>query len=120
MDPKIFEEKLSEVADWHFQKHQGQSVTDASGYNEKSLVAPVYIHVDKIKPIVCEHTGREQRCQFKIYWRPLNPSNPKGELVRIQKCETCGGLVTPKGRYIDLDGKRYDYPRLILQKDQEP
>lgn len=118
MDPKLFEQKLSEVAEWHREKHRGHSQADQS-YRERDVAIPTYIEIDKIKPQVCEYTGREQRCEFKIYWRRINPSNPQSDLVRIQKCDTCDGLITPKDRYIPLDGKRYDYPRLIQQRDSE-
>jgi len=119
MDPKLFEQKLSEVAEWHREKLRGHANTDPSGYTEKGREPPTYIEIDRIKPHLCAYTGREQRCEFKIYWRRINPSNPQSDLVRIQKCDTCDGLITPKDRYIPLDGKRYDYPRLIQQKDQE-
>ena len=112
MDQKLFLEKLSEVAEWHWEKHQGQSGSD--GRSGPADEVPTYAKLDKIKTKNCPYQEDKKDCYWKIYSKGYT-NYPK---VLIQKCETCGALMTPKGRYVaNPDG--YNYPKIIYETDRD-
>lgn len=112
MDQKLFLEKLSEVADWRWERHQGQSGSDGRAGSSEDI--PTYIKIQSFKNRQCPHQQGKQDCLWKIYKRGYT-GYPK---VLIQKCETCGALMTPKGNFVaEPDG--YNYPKIIREIDGE-
>ena len=112
MDQKLFLEKLSEVAEWHWEKHTGHS--DSKGRSGASEDIPTYPKFDRFKTRVCPYQADKKDCYWKIYKKGYT-GFPK---VLIQKCETCGAIMTPKGKFIaEPDG--YNYPKIIRDADQQ-
>ena len=115
MDQKLFLERLSEVAEWHWERHRGQSrsgQTYGDGTEERD--PPTYIHIDRFKTKSCPYQADKKDCLWKIYSKGYS-TEPK---ILIQKCETCGALMTPKGRYI-AKPNGFNYPKIIRDADQD-
>ena len=118
MNQEEFLKKLSEVAEWHWEKHRGATYM-SHGRNEKLGPEPEYIQIDKIKPQPCPY-GAEPKIKPGRKNAPWERSCFwKGEIVELrghrflqQRCSTCGALMTPKGTWIEPP-EHYRYSELI-------
>jgi len=113
MDQKLFLEKITEVADWHWEQHRGSSTT-GQGYVGEDGEAPTYIHIDKFKSKPCPYQEDKKDCYWKIYKRGYSGYAK----VLIQKCDTCGAIKTPKRHYI-ANPEGYNYPKIVRDADSE-
>jgi hypothetical protein len=112
MDQKLFLEKLTEVADWEWERVQGAA--GSKGRSEAIYADyPERIKLNGFKNNACPYQEGKENCNFKIYKR-LYGKDP----VKIQKCETCGALLTPKGNFI-AKPESHQYPALIIKADRE-
>lgn len=113
MDQKLFLEKLTEVADWEWTRLPGSSSNTAGRAAETELAYPETIKIHSIKAKDCPYQTAKKGCHFKITKRKYGRHT-----VLIQKCEDCGGLVTPKGKYI-ANPNNQQYPALVYKADLE-
>lgn len=114
MDQKLFEQMLTEVADWHRERHQGYHKNSTSYGGPTEGPVPTYIKIDRFKSKACPYQEDKKDCVWKIYNRGY-AGHPK---VLIQKCDTCGALLTPKGHYI-AKPNGFNYPKIIRDADQD-
>lgn len=115
MDQKLFEQRLSEVAEWHRERHRGQSKSGQTyGDGTEERDPPTYIHIDRFKTKPCPYQADKKDCFWKIYKKQYS-NMPK---VLIQKCETCGAIKTPKGHYVSKPNG-FNYPKIILEIDDD-
>ena len=113
MDQKLFEQILTEVAEWHRAEHIGSS-KNSNYFEGCGGEVPTYIRITKFKPQPCPYQADQKDCWWKISKKQYKGCKP----VTVKKCETCGALMTPKGRYIAKpDG--FNYPKIIRDADQE-
>jgi hypothetical protein len=123
MEQKLFEEKLSQVAEWHWERVQG-CFTQNTRTKEIDANPPMYVHVDKIKTPPCPYgqeplpkknsdENKTEGCLFQI-----KVQEHLGEKVIVQRCYTCGGLRTPKGNFIPKP-PHFRYAQLIVDADKK-
>ena len=123
MEQKLFEEKLSQVAEWHWERVQG-CFTQNTRTKEIDANLPMYMHVDKIKTPPCPYgqeplpknnsdENKSEGCLFQI-----KVQEHLGEKVIVQRCYTCGGLRTPKGNFIPKP-THFRYAQLIVDADKK-
>lgn len=114
MDQKLFEQMLSEVAEWHRERHQGyhKNSTAYAGGDEGD--PPTYIKIDRFKPKTCPYQTDKTDCFWKIHTAKYKGCKP----VKVNKCQTCGALLTPKGRYITKP-EHHNYPKIIREIDED-
>jgi hypothetical protein len=113
MDQKLFEQLLTEVAEWHRERYRGES-RNSTVYEGCEGEHPTYILIDRIKPKNCPYQADKKDCHWKIYKKKYQ-GLPK---YLIQKCETCGALMTPKGKFIAKPENK-NYPLLIHHIDRD-
>jgi len=109
MNDEEFKRKLTEVANWRWSRLTGDASVKVRGHTDEP--APEYIEIINLKPRPCQYQEGHSNCHFRIYTR-LYGSIP----VKIQKCDTCGALVTPKGKFI-AKPETHQYPGLIYKTD---
>lgn len=110
MDQKLFLEKLSEVAEWHWEKHTGHS--DSKGRSGDSEDIPTYPKLDRFKPRPCPYQEEKTDCRWKIY-KTKYQNYPA---MTVRKCEICGALMTDKGKYI-AKPQGYNYTKILIEAD---
>lgn len=113
MDQKLFLEKLTEVADWEWERVPGSGSSSNPRGSEPGVDYPERIKLNRFKNQTCPYQEDKEGCNFKIYKRYYSK-----QPVMIKKCETCGALVTPKGRFI-AKPETHQYPALIVQTDRD-
>ena len=93
MDEKLYLEKLSEVAEWHWGQLKGD--TNRSFRRDpdvEELEPPKEIVLDSVKRPPCEYNQSRKGCHWTIYKKPY-----LRKMITIKQCDTCGALLTPKG-----------------------
>jgi hypothetical protein len=123
MDQKLFLEKLTEVADWHWENYAGATYASKSSRWDHNGDNPQYPHLDRVKPRPCPHNaepirylnGKKKPAQCE--WRCEIKSH-EDQKVLIQRCNNCGGLMSQKGIFIPKPD-HYRYAEIILRTDKE-
>ena len=122
MDQKLFLEKLTEVADWHWEEYPGNPYHKKRTSDYTDVPAPQYAHIDRVKPRPCPHNaepirysnGKKKAAQCE--WRCEIKSH-EDQKVLIQRCNNCGGLMSQKGIFIPKPD-HYRYAEIILRTDK--
>ena len=71
MDQKLYLEKLSEVAEWHWEKVKGDTNRNYRAPDDVAdLQTPMDIVIDRIKRPPCEHKQSRNGCHWQIYKKP--------------------------------------------------
>jgi hypothetical protein len=112
MDQKLFLEKLTEVAEWEWARHTGDS--QAITHNGEQGEPPTYPKLTRIKSTSCPYQEDKAGCHWHIYKK----SYGRQTIVTVTKCKTCGALLTPKGHYV-AKPKSTNYPQVIYQVDRD-
>lgn len=113
MDQKLFLEKLTEVADWHWEQYRGES-KDGRVWGDEEREKPTYPYIDRVKTKTCPYQKIDKVCLWKIYKKGY-ANTPE---ILVQRCEVCGALLTPKGNFIPKPAT-YNYPLLIRLRDED-
>lgn len=100
MDPKLFEQKLSEVADWILDKHQGHSYESKGRAIEEDLAVPTYPRILNLKDRPCPYKDDEKNCEIII-----RQMTDFGEKFYYQRCKTCHGVII-NGQYKSGRGEK--------------
>lgn len=117
MEQELYFQKLSEVCEWSWEKVKGES--GSSGRQGDPEETPEALVIKSFHPIPCQYVEGQFNCQQKIFWKEAKTNVKRfGVTVRVTQCQTCGGLISPKGRYIPKPDN-YNYALLCWQKDQE-
>lgn len=121
MDQKLFLEKLTEVAEWHWEEHRGATYSHGNNRLNEGGEVPLYAHLDRIKPKPCPYDQKATPGKYEkeegCYWR-CEIKEYLDKPILIQRCSTCGGLMTPKGNFIPKPD-HYRYAEIILKTDKE-
>lgn len=86
MDPKLFEEKLSEVCEWRRERHHGQT-HDSVGRNEVTGDIPTYIAVSQIKDRPCPYNPQHKNCDITIKATAVK------QAIYVRRCRSCRGII---------------------------
>ena len=96
MDPKLFEEKLTEVAEWRRERHQGQS-KDSTGRNDSTGQIPTYIAITKFKDRPCPYNPQHKNCDIVVKASGMRNS------IYFKKCRSCRGVIVRDQWYDGTD-----------------
>jgi hypothetical protein len=88
MDNKLFFQKLSEVANWHWQEYPGMS-EDMTYYRRKILAEdiPKYIVIDSWVNDTCPYQADQKGCDIQI---KISHRTPR---TVIRRCKTCKKVI---------------------------
>lgn len=114
MDQKLFEQRISEVAEWHRERHQGNTSNSKAYAAADQAPIPTYIKIDRFKPKTCPYQTEKTNCFWKIHTAKYKGCKP----VKVTKCQTCGALLTPKGNFIPKPA-HHNYPKIIRESDED-
>lgn len=92
MDPKLFEQKLSEVCEWRRERHQG--VTQAKDSDDIQGEIPTYIKILEFKDRPCPYNPLHKNCDITIKAAGLKNA------VYFQRCRSCRGVIV-RGQWYD-------------------
>lgn len=112
-----FLEKLTAVCDWGWEKVKGEAGSDGRAGDTDER--PEALVIKSFHPSPCGYVQGMVNCRHKIFWKEAKTNTKRfGVTVKVTQCQTCGGLITGKGRYIPKPDN-YNYALLCWQKDQE-
>lgn len=85
MDPKLFEQKLTEVAEWHQQRHMGDTA-NSEGRNDHTGDIPTYPKITKLKDRPCPYNPNHKNCDITI-------KATAQDGIYMRRCRSCQGVI---------------------------